>query len=85
MSSIGDQHSALQSPRPIDPDSKVYYHSPDMETLQQPKPLSFSFFDQLRALYNWLRVFRTATSIEPGLYYTGKEYDRNAPLIVSCN
>ncbi len=49
------------------------------------KKLDFSLLDLFKALYCWLRSYRQAMALEPGLYYTGNVYDRDTPLLVSCN
>ncbi len=53
--------------------------------LPLPRRLRFSRLDYLRALWEWLNAFRRTFRVAPGLYYTGCCYDRNAPLLVTCN
>jgi hypothetical protein len=50
-----------------------------------PGPLRFGAIDYLKALYSWVFSFQRTFAIEPGLYYTGGGYDREAPLLATCN
>lgn len=50
-----------------------------------PKKLAFSFLDYFRSLYCWIFSFKKTYSVKPGLYFTGEEYDINAPVLVTCN
>ncbi len=55
------------------------------EKTETPQKLTFSLIDYFRALYSWLLAFRRTFTIEPGLYFTGKEYDITTPMLVTCN
>ncbi|MBL7127810.1 MAG: hypothetical protein ISS16_02375 [Ignavibacteria bacterium] len=50
-----------------------------------PKRIKFYFIDYLKVLYSWIRAFRKTFVIEPGLFYTGEEYNIDSPLLVTCN
>jgi len=50
-----------------------------------PQKLTITFFDHLKSLVNWLFIFRFNLAYPPGLYFTGNTYNKNTPLIVSCN
>jgi len=54
--------------------------------IKPPQRLVIAWFDYVKMFFNWLFLFRkkpyTAT---PGLYFTGDEYDKKAPLVVTCN
>ena len=47
--------------------------------------LNFGILDYFKVIYSWLRAFRKTFSILPGLYYLGKNYDINTPLLVTSN
>jgi hypothetical protein len=47
--------------------------------------LEFSFIDWIKTLISWIFSYRKTYDVEPGLYFTGKEYDINSPLLVTCN
>jgi len=49
------------------------------------RKLEFGFSDWIKALISWTRSYRKTYDIKPGLYFTGKEYDINSPLLVTCN
>ena len=49
------------------------------------KKLEFRFIDWLKTFISWIRSYHKTYDIEPGLYYTGKEYEINSPLLVTCN
>lgn len=51
----------------------------------QPRPLRLSALDYLKAAVGSLDAFRRTYAVEPGLYYTGEHYDRDAPLLVTAN
>ena len=51
----------------------------------EPVYLNFTLKDYIKAFICWLRSFKITYKIEPGLYYTGKSYDMNAPLLVTSN
>ncbi len=55
------------------------------EATNQPKPLRPTLLDYIKALVCWLNAFKRTYAIEPGIYYTGDHYDRNAPLLVTSN
>ncbi len=50
-----------------------------------PQKISFKLLDYFKVLYSWMFSFRRTFITEPGLYYTGNEYDINSPLLVTCN
>lgn len=47
--------------------------------------ISFKSIDYFKAFYSWIFAFRRTFIIEPGLYYTGERYNRDTPLLVTCN
>ena len=53
--------------------------------MQEPQRLQFTVIDFLKALYCWIMAFRQTFSVQPGLYYLGGQYDKNTPLLVTCN
>ncbi len=52
---------------------------------ESPQNISFRLLDYFKVLYSWMFSFRRTFMVEPGLYYTGNEYDINTPLLVTCN
>jgi len=50
-----------------------------------PEKIEFRFIDYLKVFYSWLRAFRKTFVVEPGLYYTGDNYEIETPLLVTCN
>jgi hypothetical protein len=51
-----------------------------------PRKLLIGWFDYVKMFLNWLLLFRkNPYTVTPGLYFTGNEYDRNAPILVTCN
>jgi hypothetical protein len=44
-----------------------------------------TLLDYLKAVVCWFDAFKQTYAIEPGLYYTGKHYDREAPMLVTSN
>jgi hypothetical protein len=65
----------------------TYYRSGTLwaETSNQPRPLHLTLLDYLKAVVCWFDAFKQTYAIEPGLYYTGKHYDREAPMLVTSN
>jgi len=65
----------------------TYFRSdtPWPQTSNQPRPLHLTWLDYIKAFICWLDAFKQTYAIEPGLYYTGKQYDRQAPLLVTSN
>ena len=55
------------------------------ERSNQPVPLHLTWVDYLKAVVCWLNAFKHTYAIEPGLYYTGKYYNRKTPLLVTSN
>lgn len=56
------------------------------ESVLSPQKLIISYFDYIKMFLNWLLLFRKKPYIlKPGLYYTGEEYKKNTPLLVTCN
>ena len=55
------------------------------QTQTSPQKISFKIIDYFKVLYSWMFAFRRTFIIEPGLYFTGEEYDISTPLLVSCN
>jgi len=53
--------------------------------LKSPQKLTITLRDHWRSLVNLLFIFRINIPYPPGLYYTGQVYDKEAPLVVSCN
>ncbi|MCU0848877.1 MAG: hypothetical protein MUD12_13410 [Spirochaetes bacterium] len=53
--------------------------------LALPRRLGFGKMDYLKVLYSWTRAYRKTFIIEPGLYFTGEKYDKEAPLLVTSN
>ena len=51
----------------------------------KPQKISIEILDYLKAFICWIDSFRRTYAIEPGLYFSGNEYDLNAPLIVTAN
>jgi hypothetical protein len=51
----------------------------------RPKRLKFAFIDWIRSFISWVLSYRKTYEIEPGLYFTGEEYDINSPMLVTCN
>lgn len=47
--------------------------------------LRMGFLDYLKALFAWFNSYRKIFIIEPGLYYTGNQYDKNTPLLITAN
>lgn len=52
---------------------------------QQPQPLVWGWLTPVKLLICWLDAFSRTYAVEPGLYYTGAEYDRDAPLLTTSN
>jgi hypothetical protein len=50
-----------------------------------PKALLFSLKDLFKVLWELLFAFSRTYTVQPGLYFTGKEYDISAPLLVTAN
>ena len=51
-----------------------------------PQQFTIALLDYVKIFYNWLFLFRKKSySVEPGLYFTGDIYDKEAPLLVTCN
>jgi acetyl-CoA decarbonylase/synthase complex subunit gamma len=65
----------------------TYYRSGTQwaETSNQPGPLHPTCVDYLKVAVCWFNAFKHTYAFEPGLYYTGKHYDREAPLLVTSN
>ncbi|MCP4654255.1 MAG: hypothetical protein GY856_02430 [bacterium] len=65
----------------------TYYRSgtPRPRPSDQPRPLRLRWWDYPKALICWLDAFKQTYAVEPGLYYTGTHYDRDAPLLVTAN
>ena len=51
----------------------------------KPEQIKFYYIDYLKVFYSWVRAFRKTFIIEPGLYYTGEDYNIDSPLLVTCN
>ncbi len=51
----------------------------------EPRPLRLTWLDYLKAPVCWFDAFKRTYAVEPGLYYTGAHYDREAPLLVTAN
>jgi len=65
----------------------TYYRSDTAwpQTSNQPRPLHLTWLDYLKVFICWLDAFKKTYAIEPGLYYTGEQYDRQTPLLVTAN
>ncbi len=51
----------------------------------EPRPLRLTWLDYLKVPVCWFDAFKRTYAVEPGLYYTGPRYDREAPLLVTAN
>lgn len=51
----------------------------------EPRRIALRWLDYVKAGICWLHAFKHTYAIEPGLYYVGERYDRNAPLLVTSN
>ena len=67
--------------------SATYYRSGAnwTDNSKQPQPLYLTWPDYLKAVVCWCDAFKRTYAIEPGLYYTGKHYDHETPLLVTSN
>jgi acetyl-CoA decarbonylase/synthase complex subunit gamma len=66
----------------------TYYRSgaPWIEAVNnKPQPLRLTWLDYLKATVCWLDAFKRTYAFKPGLYYTGKNYNSKAPLLVTSN
>jgi len=65
----------------------TYYRSgtPWPAASSEPQPLRIGWLDYVKATLSWLDAFKRTYVVEPGLYYTGERYDRDAPLLVTSN
>lgn len=50
-----------------------------------PQRIILNWRDKLKAVICWILAFRRTYRFEPGLYYTGKIYDSNSPILVTSN
>jgi len=66
---------------------RTYYRSgtPWPSGSNQPQPLRLGWVDYLKAFVGWADSFKRTYVVEPGLYFTGESYDRDAPLLVTSN
>lgn len=55
------------------------------ETISSPQRLTIGYRDYGKMFLNWLFLFKKVNSVKPGLYFTGDEYDKSSPLLVTCN
>ena len=55
------------------------------EKKENPQRLEFGFIDWIKAFISWILSYRKTFDINPGLYFTGKEYDINSPMLITCN
>ena len=55
------------------------------EKTREPKRLRFRFTDWVKTKISWILAYRKTYEIEPGLYFTGNEYDIDSPVLVTCN
>ncbi|MBU1022995.1 hypothetical protein KKC82_01835 [bacterium] len=51
----------------------------------KPQEISLALIDYLKAFICWIDSFRRTYALEPGLYYTGAQFESNSPLIVTAN
>ncbi len=65
----------------------TYYRSgtPWPYSSSEPHPLRLTWLDYLKVPVCWFDAFKRTYAVEPGLYYTGTRYDRDAPLLVTAN
>ncbi len=65
----------------------TYYRSdtPWPQTSNQPRPLHLTWLDYIKVFICWFDAFKQTYAIEPGLYYTGEQYNRQTPLLVTAN
>ncbi len=65
----------------------TYYKSgtPWPNSSSEPEPLRLTWLDYLKVPVCWFDAFKRTYAVEPGLYYTGERYDRDAPLLVTAN
>lgn len=64
--------------------------SPDMAqeslAVKFPRRLVVGWRDYIKMFYSWIFLFKkNPYSVMPGLYFTGDTYDKNTPLVVTCN
>lgn len=52
---------------------------------RSPQKLIVSYLDYIKMFWNWLFLFQKPFSVKPGLYFTGDQYDKKTPLLVTCN
>lgn len=58
----------------------------ESDVIESPQQLAIVWFDYVKMFFNWLFLFRKKPyTVKPGLYFTGEKYDKNAPLLVTCN
>jgi len=55
------------------------------ERAAEPRRIGLRWIDYVKAAISWLHAFKHTYAIEPGLYYVGERYDRDAPLLVTSN
>jgi hypothetical protein len=55
------------------------------DIITSPQRLVISYIDYVKMFFNWLFLFKKTYSARPGLYFTGNEYDKKSPLLVTCN
>ncbi|MEK6563674.1 MAG: hypothetical protein AABZ65_01440, partial [Candidatus Omnitrophota bacterium] len=57
-----------------------------MKSQSPPRRLVIGWRDYIKMFYNWIFLFKKKPyRVIPGLYFTGDTYDKNTPLIVTCN
>jgi hypothetical protein len=50
-----------------------------------PQKLLFGLSDYFKVIFSWIFAFKRTFIVEPGLYFTGDNYNIDSPLLVTCN
>jgi hypothetical protein len=50
-----------------------------------PQRITLTGLDYIKAMISWMDGFKRTYIVKPGLYYTGKNYDSGAPILVTAN
>lgn len=67
--------------------SFTYYQSGDNYKIMilNPVKLYIKWYDYLKAFVCWVNNYKRTYIIQPGLYYTGNDYDMESPMLVTSN
>ena len=66
--------------------AKILPQGKRMKSQSPPRRLVIGWRDYIKMFYNWIFLFgKRPYIVMPGLYFTGDTYDKNTPLIVTCN